>query len=81
VTRFTLLGVPIDAVSEAEAVDWIARAIAEGRPRLVISVNPERIMRRRVSLQSVQARPGQRRVTTARTNCGKANIRRHRQGS
>src|SRR5437868_496315 len=31
-------------MSEAEAVDWVARAIAEGRPRLVISVNPERIM-------------------------------------
>jgi len=45
VTRFTLLGVPIDPMSEADAVDWVARAIAEGRPRLVISVNPERIMR------------------------------------
>jgi len=45
VTRFTLLGVPIDSMSEADAVDWVARAIAEGRPRLVISVNPERIMR------------------------------------
>jgi N-acetylglucosaminyldiphosphoundecaprenol N-acetyl-beta-D-mannosaminyltransferase len=44
VTRFTLLGVPVDALTEAEAVDWVARAIAEGRPRLVISVNPERIM-------------------------------------
>jgi len=44
VTRFTLLRVPVDALTEAEAVDWVARAIAEGRPRLVISVNPERIM-------------------------------------
>src|SRR6202158_3858126 len=44
VTRFTLLGVPVDSLTEAEAVDWVARAIAEGRPRLVISVNPERIM-------------------------------------
>jgi N-acetylglucosaminyldiphosphoundecaprenol N-acetyl-beta-D-mannosaminyltransferase len=44
VTRFTLLGIPVDALTEAEAVDWVARAIAEGRPRLVISVNPERIM-------------------------------------
>ena len=46
-TRFTLLGVPIDPLSEAGAVDWVARAIAEGRPRLIISVNPERIMRAR----------------------------------
>jgi len=44
VTRFTLLGVPVDALTEAEAVDWVARAIADGRPRFVISVNPERIM-------------------------------------
>jgi N-acetylglucosaminyldiphosphoundecaprenol N-acetyl-beta-D-mannosaminyltransferase len=44
VTRFTLLGVPVDALTEAEAVDWVARAIDDGRPRLVISVNPERIM-------------------------------------
>src|SRR6202011_5514087 len=44
VTRFTLLGVPIDPLTEAEAVDWVARAIIGRRPRLVISVNPERIM-------------------------------------
>ena len=43
-TRFTLLGVPIDPLSESEAVEWVARALMEGRPRLVISVNPERIM-------------------------------------
>jgi len=44
VTRFTLLGVPVDPLSEAEAVEWVVRALAEGQPRLVISVNPERIM-------------------------------------
>jgi N-acetylglucosaminyldiphosphoundecaprenol N-acetyl-beta-D-mannosaminyltransferase len=44
VTRFTILGVPVDALTEGEAVDWVAQAIADGRPRLVISVNPERIM-------------------------------------
>ena len=43
-TRFTLLGVPVDPLTEAEAVDWVARTIADGLPRLVISVNPERIM-------------------------------------
>ena len=43
-TRFTLLGVPIDPLTEGEAVDWVARAIVVGHPRLVISVNPERIM-------------------------------------
>jgi N-acetylglucosaminyldiphosphoundecaprenol N-acetyl-beta-D-mannosaminyltransferase len=44
VTRFTLLGVPVDPLSEAQAVEWVARAIREGRPQVVISVNPERIM-------------------------------------
>lgn len=43
-TRFTLLGVPVDPLSEDQAVDWVAEALAEGKPRLVISVNPERIM-------------------------------------
>ena len=46
-TRFTLLGVPIDPLTEAEAVDWVARAVTEGRPRVVVSVNPERIMHAR----------------------------------
>lgn len=43
-TRFTLLGVPVDPITQAQAVDWVAAAIHEGRPRLIISVNPERIM-------------------------------------
>jgi N-acetylglucosaminyldiphosphoundecaprenol N-acetyl-beta-D-mannosaminyltransferase len=47
VTRFTLLGVPIDPLTEDEAVDWVARAVLDGRPRVVISVNPERIMHAR----------------------------------
>jgi N-acetylglucosaminyldiphosphoundecaprenol N-acetyl-beta-D-mannosaminyltransferase len=43
-SRFTLLGVPIDPLTESQAVDWVARAIVEGGPRLLTSVNPERIM-------------------------------------
>lgn len=46
-TRFTLMGVPVDLISESEAVDWVEDAIAAGRPRLVASVNPERIMQAR----------------------------------
>lgn len=46
-TRFTLLGVPIDPLTRDAAVEWVARAINEGRPHLVISVNPERIMHAR----------------------------------
>jgi N-acetylglucosaminyldiphosphoundecaprenol N-acetyl-beta-D-mannosaminyltransferase len=47
VTRFTLLGVPIDPLTETEAVEWVSRALREGRPRLITSVNPERIMHAR----------------------------------
>lgn len=43
-TRFTLLGVPVDPIPQAQAIDWVAAAIRERRSRLVISVNPERIM-------------------------------------
>ena len=46
-TRFTLLGVPIDPLTQDAAVEWVARAINEGRPHLIISVNPERIMHAR----------------------------------
>jgi N-acetylglucosaminyldiphosphoundecaprenol N-acetyl-beta-D-mannosaminyltransferase len=47
VTRFALLGVPVDPISEQAAVDWVARAIAAGQRRFLISVNPERIMQAR----------------------------------
>ena len=43
-TRITLLGVPVDPLTEAEAVDWVGSALLQGQPRVVISVNPERIM-------------------------------------
>ena len=46
-SRFTLLGVPVDPMTQAEALDWVEAAIRAGRPRLVISVNPERIMQAR----------------------------------
>jgi len=44
VTRFTLLGVPIDPITQEQAIEWVAVALAEGRPKLVVSVNPERVM-------------------------------------
>jgi N-acetylglucosaminyldiphosphoundecaprenol N-acetyl-beta-D-mannosaminyltransferase len=44
VTRFSLLGIPIDALTEAEAVEWVAQSLRQGQPRMVVSVNPERIM-------------------------------------
>ena len=54
-TRFALLGVPVDALTQREAIEWVAQAIRDGRPRLVISVNPERIMqaRREPALASI----------------------------
>lgn len=39
-----MLGIPIDAVTETEAVDWVAAALTQARPRMIVSVNPERIM-------------------------------------
>jgi N-acetylglucosaminyldiphosphoundecaprenol N-acetyl-beta-D-mannosaminyltransferase len=44
VSRIELLGIPIDPLTEQEAVDWVAVALTENRPRLVVSVNPERTM-------------------------------------
>jgi N-acetylglucosaminyldiphosphoundecaprenol N-acetyl-beta-D-mannosaminyltransferase len=44
VTRLSLLGVPIDPLTQAQAVEWVAGALRQGQPRLVVSVNPERIM-------------------------------------
>ena len=43
-SRIELLGIPIDAITEREAVDWVAAALSESRPRLLVSVNPERTM-------------------------------------
>lgn len=46
-TRINILGVGIDAMTESEAVDWVASAIAEKDPRHVVTVNPEFVMRAR----------------------------------
>lgn len=45
--RVRILGVGVDAVTTAEAVDWVAAAIAEETPRQVATVNPEFVMRAR----------------------------------
>ena len=45
--RVLILGVPVDAISEAGAVEWVADAIRAGQPRQVATVNPEFIMRAR----------------------------------
>src|SRR5207237_9236218 len=47
VNRLLILGVPVDAISEAGAVEWVADAIRAGQPRQVATVNPEFIMRAR----------------------------------
>lgn len=43
-TRITILDVAIDDVTEPEAVDRIAQFVAGGRPRQVVTVNPEFVM-------------------------------------
>jgi len=47
VRRLEILGVPVHAVTEAEAVDWVAAVLKEGRPRRIVTVNPEFVMRAR----------------------------------
>lgn len=46
-TRLTILGIPIDPMTQQQAVDWIAEAVRQGTPRQIVSVNPERIIRSR----------------------------------
>jgi N-acetylglucosaminyldiphosphoundecaprenol N-acetyl-beta-D-mannosaminyltransferase len=43
-SRIELLGIPVDPLTEQEAVEWVAAALSQNRPRLVVSVNPERTM-------------------------------------
>jgi N-acetylglucosaminyldiphosphoundecaprenol N-acetyl-beta-D-mannosaminyltransferase len=43
--RIRILGVPVDAVTQDEVVDWIAGAIRGSTPRQVATVNPEFVMR------------------------------------
>ena len=45
--RVRILGIGVDAVTMAEAIDWVAAAIAEETPRQVATVNPEFVMRAR----------------------------------
>jgi N-acetylglucosaminyldiphosphoundecaprenol N-acetyl-beta-D-mannosaminyltransferase len=47
VSRINILGVGVDAVTESEAVNWVASAIAGQEPRQVATVNPEFVMRAR----------------------------------
>jgi N-acetylglucosaminyldiphosphoundecaprenol N-acetyl-beta-D-mannosaminyltransferase len=47
VSRINILGVGVDAVTESEAVNWVASAIASHEPRQVATVNPEFVMRAR----------------------------------
>ena len=43
--RIRILGVPVDAVTQGEVVDWITAAIGGSTPRQVATVNPEFVMR------------------------------------
>lgn len=45
--RVFILGVPVDAITESGAVDWVAAAILNQQPRQVATVNPEFVMRAR----------------------------------
>jgi N-acetylglucosaminyldiphosphoundecaprenol N-acetyl-beta-D-mannosaminyltransferase len=44
VSRVELLGIPIDPLTQGQAVEWVANALSQPGPRLVVSINPERMM-------------------------------------
>ncbi len=46
-TRIEILGVPVDAVTGPQALDWAVQALANGRPHQVATINPEFVMRAR----------------------------------
>lgn len=43
--RVEILGVPVDCVTMAQAVQWAETSLTSGQPRSVIAVNPEKVMR------------------------------------
>ncbi|HSO94348.1 MAG TPA: WecB/TagA/CpsF family glycosyltransferase, partial [Candidatus Dormibacteraeota bacterium] len=43
-SRVELFGIPIDQLTQAQAVDWVAEALSQKQPRLLVSINPERMM-------------------------------------
>lgn len=45
--RVFILGVPVDAITESGAVDWVAAALRDQHPRQVATINPEFVMRAR----------------------------------
>jgi N-acetylglucosaminyldiphosphoundecaprenol N-acetyl-beta-D-mannosaminyltransferase len=47
VRRLRILGIPVDAVTEAEAVAWVKAAMTQPRPRQIVTVNPEFVVRAR----------------------------------
>jgi N-acetylglucosaminyldiphosphoundecaprenol N-acetyl-beta-D-mannosaminyltransferase len=42
--RITILDIPIDTVTQADTLEWIATAIAAKTPRHIVTVNPEFIV-------------------------------------
>ena len=45
--RLRILGIPVDAVTEAEALAWVKSAMVQPRPRQIVTVNPEFVIRAR----------------------------------
>lgn len=43
--RVEILGVPVDCVTMAQAVQWVETTLASDQPRSVIAVNPEKVMK------------------------------------
>lgn len=43
--RVRILGVPVDAVTEDDALEWVVKVLNGGTPRQIVTVNPEFVMR------------------------------------
>lgn len=43
--RVEILGVPVDCVTMAQAVQWVETTLTSDQPRSVIAVNPEKVMK------------------------------------
>lgn len=43
-SRVEILGVPVDCVTMAQAVQWVETTLASDQPRSVIAVNPEKVI-------------------------------------
>ncbi len=45
--RVRILGIPVHAATEEEALEWVTQTVRDGTPRQIVTVNPEFVMHAR----------------------------------